>query len=130
MTRFNSILPYYLLCDFENSQKAKRSERGESEGACTLPHVDPDHLHNRAEDDDAVKPVKGGGEVGGQPQGVHPDPHLEHKQTKEGKLSIIWNNKTNVTAYPFFIFFCRACLVYFNVCFMLQLFMVTNFCRN
>ena len=99
MTRFNSILPYYLLCDFENSQKAKRSERGEAEGACTLPHVDPDHLHNRAEDDDAVKPVEGRAEVGGQAQGVHPEAHLEHKQTEEGKLSIIWNDKINVTHY-------------------------------
>ena len=120
MTRFNSILPYYLLCDFENSQKAKRSERGEAEGACTLPHVDPDHLHDGAEDDDAVKPVEGRAEVGGQAQGIHPEAHLEHKQTEEGKLSIIWNDKINVTLL--FCFCCFKCLfVYFD---MVQLFML------
>ena len=93
MTLLNSILPYYLLRDFENSQKAKSPERGEAKGACALPHVDPDHLHDGAEDDDAVEPVEGGAEVGGQAQGVHPEAHLEHKQTEEGKLGIIWKEK-------------------------------------
>ena len=79
----------YLLCDFENSQKTERPERGEAEGAGPLPHVDPNHLHDGADNDNAVEPVEGGVEVGGEPQGVHPDPHLEHKQTEEGKFSII-----------------------------------------
>ena len=87
--QFNLILPYYLLCDFENSQKAKRPKRGEAKGAGALPHVDPDHLHDGTDYDDAVEPVEGGAEVGGQAQGVHPEAHLEDKQTEEGKLSII-----------------------------------------
>ena len=96
----NSISPFIwlnLLRDFENSEKTKRPERGETEGAGPLPHVDPDHLNDGADYDDAVEPVEGGGEVGGQAQGVHPDPHFKNKQTEEGKFSIIWNDKIGVT---------------------------------
>ena len=92
MTQFNFAVPFIslnLLRDFENSQKAKRPKRGEAKGAGALPHVDPDHLHDGADYDDAVEPVEGGAEVGGQAQGVHPEAHLEDKQTEEGKLSII-----------------------------------------
>lgn len=124
----NSISPFIslnLLRDFENSKKTKGPECGETEGAGPLPHVDPDHLHDGADYNDAVEPVEGGGEVGGQAQGVHPDPHFKHKQTEEGKFSIIWNDKISVTIRIILVSSAALRL-------MLQLFVYvkTNFCRN
>ena len=50
-------------------------------------------------------PVEGGGEVGGEPEGVHSDPHLEHEQTQENKLSVNWTRRvitwTVFNIFPF-----------------------------
>ena len=80
-----------LLCDFEDPEEPERPEGRQAERAGPLSKVDPEHLQDGPEDDEAVEAVESWRKVGGRAQRVHADPHLEDEEPEEHKLGVNCN---------------------------------------